>query len=82
MKNLDVEQTIKSNNAYLPLFFFCFALLYTPLAILNNVKREYCREKVSTDTGIGKYHYTIKKAMKVPDTSSRDSATSLGLFYD
>lgn len=72
----------KFNNAYLPLFFFCFALLYTPLAILNNVEREYCREKVSTDTAIAKFHYTIKKAIKVPDTRIRDSALSVGVLYD
>jgi hypothetical protein len=40
-----INQTMKFNNAYLPLFFFCCALLYSPLAMWYAVERN---ENLST----------------------------------
>ncbi|RLJ72640.1 hypothetical protein [Pedobacter alluvionis] len=67
---------MKFNNSYLPLFFFCGALLYAPLIMLTNGK--HCKEKADTKAGIGKHHNAVKQTVKVSDTCSSDST----LFSD
>jgi hypothetical protein len=69
---------MKFNNSYLPLFFFCGALLYAPLVMLTNGKGEHCKEKADTKAGIGKHQNAVKQTVKVSDTCSSDST----LFSD
>lgn len=45
------NQMMKFNNAYLPLFFFCWALLYSPLAVWYAYEQRENLHTVKTKAG-------------------------------
>jgi len=72
---------MKFNSPYLILFFFCSALLYTPLIFLENGDREYCRIKINADVGDGKSYYTGRWATRMPDTFIHNNNVLTELDY-